>query len=474
MPATISFSRNARDALADTRLQRALANVPRGFVAARAQALERMPEFSEIKHRARQTKDRVLAELDLHLERFESNAVAAGAAVRWAKDAEDARNAVAEILRAHRAKRVVKSKTMIGEEIDLNPRLEREGIDVVETDLGEYILQLRGETPSHIVAPAIHLTREQIAEDFKRHHENETIPPRRDVDVDADALVAEARAVMRRRFLAADAGITGANVLIAENGAAMIVTNEGNADLVHSLPRTHIILASIEKVVPAFDDAIDVLRLLTRSATGQDASTYASFVSGPRRRGDVEGPEATYVILLDNGRSRMLEGAFRPMLRCVRCGACLNHCPVYQSTGGHAYGWVYAGPMGAVLTPNLRGIADTASLPDASTFCGRCEEVCPMSIPLPDMMRELRVRAFDAGVAPGGIPLRVGLAAWRFLCAHPRGYRLALRLAALALRTLAFGRPVLRRLPFGIARGWTDGRDIPLPERPRPRARARS
>lgn len=245
-------------------------------------------------------------------------------------------------------------------------------------------MQIRGETPSHIIAPIVHLNKEPIEADFRRVHR--MLPSTRKLKNVPD-LVAEARAVLREKFVSADVGITGANLLIAETGSSVVLTNEGNGDLTATLPRVHIVIASIEKVVPTLEDASAILRLLARSATGQEMATYTTFFTGPRRDDDPDGPSTYHVLLLDNGRSEMLGSVFQDMLRCIRCGACLNHCPVYGAIGGHAYASVYPGPMGAVLTPALQGIEHARDLPNASSFCGRCEEVCPMSIPLPKMMR---------------------------------------------------------------------------------------
>ena len=269
--------------------------------------------------------------------------------------------------------------------------------------------------------------------------------------------------MLREKFLAADAGITGANFLVAETGSAVIVTNEGNGDLTQTLARVHIVVASLEKIVPTLEDTTTILRLLARSATGQECATYTTFSCGPRRPGDVDGPEEYHVVLLDNGRSELLASDFRPILRCIRCGACMNHCPVYQAVGGHAYGWVYPGPVGAVLTPALIGIAEAAPLPEASTFCGRCEEVCPMQIPLPGLLRKWRMRAHEAQ-APGTTPWqgRLALRAWGWLARHPRLYQLAARLGVGIARGFwaRYGRLV--GAPFTSA--WTRYRDLPAPE----------
>ena len=342
------FKANAGRALANAELQRALLNVKRGFVAKRAAAKARLPEFDQLRDEARAIKDHTLAHLDLYLEEFERQVIESGGQVHFAPTAGDARDIILQLCRG--AKLVTKGKSMVSEEIGLNAHLEAAGIEVVETDLGEYIVQIRKETPSHLIAPIIHLNKETIAEDFRQTHRG--LPEGRKLDSAAD-LVAEARAVLREKFIAADVGITGANLLIAETGSAVVVTNEGNADLTQTLPAMHIVIASIEKIVPTLEDACTILRLLARSGTGQEITTYTSFATGPRRQYDPDGPSAYHVVLLDNGRSEMLGGDFHEMLACIRCGACLNHCPVYGAIGGHAYGSLYTGPMGAVLTPAL-------------------------------------------------------------------------------------------------------------------------
>src|SRR5215475_8543294 len=312
---------------------------------------------------------------------------------------------------------VTKGKSMVAEEVGVNEYLEANGITSVETDLGEYIIQLRHEPPSHIIAPAIHLIKEQVAETFRAEHR--LLDPDRSL-AEPRQMCDEARAILRPRFLAADVGITGANFLVAETGSSIIVTNEGNGDLTQTLPRVHIVLAGIEKLVPTFEDAATLLRLLARSATGQEFSSYTTVSTGPRRTGDLDGPEQYHVVLLDNGRSALLGGEFQDMLRCIRCAACINHCPVYTAVGGHAYGWVYPGPMGAVLTPSLIGIEEAGHLPNASTFCGRCESVCPMRIPLPKMMRHWREREFEKKLSPA--TYRAGLGLWAFLAKNPPLY----------------------------------------------------
>jgi L-lactate dehydrogenase complex protein LldF len=345
-----AFKRNARDAIADAGLQKALANSRPQFMARRARAIAALPEFERLRDIGRDIKNHTLANLDAYLELYEARVLASGGQVHWCATADDARNAVLRICHDANARTVTKGKSMIAEELGINEHLERHGVEPVETDLGEYIIQLRHEPPSHIIAPAFHLNREDWEAQFRKSH---TDLPADRVFAERRDILTEARTKLRKRFLAADVGITGANFLIAETGSSVIVTNEGNGDLTQTLPRVHIVLATIEKIVPTLEDATSMLRLLARSATGQDFSVYTTFSTGGRRPDDLDGPAEYHVVLVDNGRSAMLGTEFQDMLRCIRCAACMNHCPVYGAVGGHAYGWVYPGPMGSVLTPSL-------------------------------------------------------------------------------------------------------------------------
>jgi L-lactate dehydrogenase complex protein LldF len=415
-----AFKENARAGLADVQLQRALSK-GLGFVERRRLAAERLPEFDALRDAARDIKNHTLAHLDLYLEAYEARVAAAGGRVYYAVTAAEARAIVLDICRSVAAKTVTKGKTMIGEEIGLNEFLEANGIQPVETDLGEYLIQIRHEMPSHIIAPAIHLNKDQVEADFRRVHTH--LPRDRNLTEPA-TLLAEARGVLRERFLAADVGITGANFLVAETGTSIIVTNEGNGDLTQTLPKIHIVLATIEKLVPTLEDATTLLRVLARSATGQDMSVYTTLSTGPRRR------------------------------------ACMNYCPVFNAIGGHAYGWVYPGPMGAVLTPALIGVDKAGHLPNASMFCGRCEEVCPVRIPLPRMMRSWREREFERHLSPAGA--RGGMALWAFFAKRPALYQIATALAARALSL--FGRSSGRFRWLPLASGWTRHRDFPAPQ----------
>jgi L-lactate dehydrogenase complex protein LldF len=456
-PTSAQFTRNAHQAFEDAQLQQALHFVREGFMTHRAQAAARLPEFDALRDSARDIKAHTLEYLDLYLEAYEKKVLESGGQVHWAQTAEEANEIIIGICKRHNAKSVTKGKSMVAEETGLNDALSAHGITPVETDLGEYIIQLRHEAPSHITAPAVHLTKDQIEADFRRAHTD--LPASRDLS-EPTALLAEARGILREKFLSADVGITGANFLVAETGTSVIVTNEGNGDLTQTLPPVHIVLASIEKLVPTLEDLSQLVRVLARSATGQDITVYTTLSTGPRRPNDPDGPQEYHVVLLDNGRTSMLGTEFSDMLRCIRCGACMNHCPVYHAIGGHAYGWVYPGPMGAVLTPSLIGIDKSAPLPNASTFCGACESVCPVHIPLPKLMRHWRERQVERGLAP--VSQSLGLKLWGFFAKRPAIYRLATRLAMPLLARLGHANGRFDSLPF--AQGWTDSRDFPAPQ----------
>lgn len=448
------FLLRARDALADTSLQAALGKAGEGFIDKRLAAIDAEPDFELMRDQAREVRQRSLKDLDIYLLHFEQQVIAAGGRVHWAENPEDMRRIVIDLCLDADARHVTKGKSMVGEEVHLNPALEAAGITPWETDLGEYILQLAQEPPSHIVAPALHKTRGQIENLFRDAH----ALGERDLSV-VKSIVDEARAVIRERFLSADVGITGANLLIAETGTAVLATNEGNGDLTACLPRTHIITTSFDRVVPTWEDASKIIRVLARSATGQPITTYTSFFSGPASTVDKDGPEAFHVVLLDNSRSAVLASEYREILHCIRCGACMNHCPVYQSVGGHSYNSVYPGPMGAVLSPLLRGAPQDYDLANASTFCGRCEAVCPVRIPLPDLMRRLRNRESREFTSPRK---RLALAAFTALSLRPAWYRRVTTTAVCMLAWLAGARGRLRRLP--LMDGWTRFRDLPAPQ----------
>ncbi len=438
-------------ALHDENLQQALSVIAEGFVGKRSKAVEQCPDFAELSDRAVEIKNHSLTHLETYLNQFEKALGETGGQLHYAGTPDEALACVTEICHKAGARTISKGKSMVSEEIDLREHLEEEGFTCVETDLGEYLIQLREEKPSHIIAPAVHLTRKDIRGDFLTAHKN--LEKDRALDTPED-FVKEARGVLREAFLNAEVGITGANLLIAETGSAVIVTNEGNGDLVSSLPKTHIVITSFEKIVPTIEDASVILRLLARSATGQSISTYTTFFTGPRRHDDRDGPENFHVVILDNGRSQMLGSKFQEMLRCIRCGACLNHCPVYQNLGGHAYGSVYPGPMGAVLSPQFMG-EKAAALPFASSFCGRCNEVCPMQIPLTKLMRFWREEA----AKDQGWFEYAAIRGWSFLAKRPRLYLLATKLG-LPILSLITRSPSLAALLPGL-KAWCRHRKAP-------------
>ena len=456
-PTSNAFAEKSTEAMADTELQEALGILRTHSIPNRNKAAAALPEFEALRDGARDLKNHILGRLDQYLLQFEEQVQKSGGHVHWCADAETARRLVLDLCRKADAKTVTKGKTMVGEEIGINDFLEANGIEPVETDLGEYIIQLRHETPSHIIGPALHVTKRQVEETFRKAHTD--LEAGRNLD-EASSLMAEARAKLRSRFLAADVGITGANFLIAETGSTVIVTNEGNGDLTQTLPKMHIVLASIEKVVPTIEDAMTLLRVLPRSATGQELSVYTTFSTGPRRATDLDGPREFHVVLLDNGRSAYLGGPMQDMLRCIRCGACMDHCPVYHSVGGHAYGWVYPGPIGAILTPALIGVQNAEPLPHASSLCGRCEAVCPVRIPIPKLLRHWREEEFSRHMTPA--VQRFGLGLWAWVAKRPALYRLATRWAMRAMRLGAGNRGRFKSLP--LAGGWTRHRDFPAPQ----------
>jgi L-lactate dehydrogenase complex protein LldF len=447
------FKARAHERLNDAQLQRNLARIQGKFVQKRREALTELDDVDATRDAGRDIRQRALDNLDVWLEMFERNAAARGATVLWAETPADINRLVLEIAFRHGVKSIIKSKSMVSEESALDHAIEAAGLTVVETDLGEYILQINGyEPPSHIIGPALHKSKEEVSELFARQHGT----PRKD---DIAALCLEARGVLRRHYLAADMGISGGNFFVAETGSVVLVTNEGNATLATTLPKVHVAISGIEKVVPTLEDVATLMRLLPRSATGQSISNYVDVLSGTKGEGEFHGAEHMYFIVVDSGRTEVLASEVREALRCIRCGACMNHCPVYQNVGGHSYGWVYPGPIGAILTPMYVGLDKARDLPSASTLCNQCGVVCPVRIPLPDLQRKLREKAFERRLGTPGE--RFALKAWSWLARRPALYGLAARIGVRVLRLMGGRRRMIHRLPFG--HGWTDGRDMPAP-----------
>ena len=450
---SMHFKQTASAKLNDAVLQTALKKSKGKFVDGRAHGVAQIDNWEDIRTYAAALRDRVIDNLDAYLLEFERNAIRRGAEVHWAETAEEANAIVLGIAQRNGVKTITKSKSMVTEEIALNDVLIDAGIRVMETDLGEYILQLAGEPPSHIVAPAVHKSKEQVAELFMHAHHKPLL-------TEIPAMTREAREQLRSHFLGADMGISGANFVIAETGTTLTVTNEGNADLVTTLPRIHCVVTGIEKVIPTMEDFATLIRLLPRSAIGQSIANYLTLTTGVKAPGETDGPEQMHIVLVDAGRTKLVGSDMKDMLRCIRCGACMNHCPVYQNVGGHAYGWVYPGPMGSVLTPTYVGIEKAGDLPNAATFCGECQVVCPVKIPLPDLMRKLRERQFDMKLRPFGE--RFAISVWGFFVQRPSLYAFATRLGARFAAMLGGKGKLIHSLP-GID-GWTDGRDMPAPE----------
>jgi L-lactate dehydrogenase complex protein LldF len=443
------FSKGVGEALRDENLQNALDNATSRFGRLRGSAFESFPEGEPLRDLARQVKEKTIADLDGHLETLSRSVERRGGEVHWAKDGAEAREIIVALARRYGSRLAVKSKSMTTEEIGLNDALEKAGVEPVETDLGEYIVQLAGETPSHIIAPAIHKTKKDVAELFVRKLGSPLLEKHEDLTV-------EARRHLRDKFRRADLGISGVNFAVAETGTIVVVENEGNARLSTSLPRVHIAVMGLEKVIPDLPSLAVFLRILARSATGQKMSSYVSLVTGPRRENEEDGPEAFHLVILDNGRSRLLaDPKLREALYCVRCGACLNSCPVYRHAGGHAYVWTYSGPIGSVITPSFVGHAQAAELPFASSLCGSCRDVCPVRINIPHLLLEQRKNVVETPQAAGRAQ-RLAVRLFAYAASSQRRYRWASRMGQWYLRCFRRG-PLLRP--------WTRFRDFPEPAR---------
>jgi L-lactate dehydrogenase complex protein LldF len=454
------FDRKIHTTLEDANLQLAIYTATGRLKEKRIESVsaEALPDYQELRSQANTIKKHAIENLDHYLEEFERNVEARGGKVVYCKDATEVADFVLSVAKARGSHLIVKSKSMTTEEVDLNERLEHHGLESVETDLGEYILQLAHEKPYHIVAPALHKTRYDVAEIFTNalHVPNETVPEKQ---------TAIARVVLRQKFLDADIGISGANFLVADSGAVVIVENEGNARLTTTAPKIHIAVAGIEKVIPRAQDLVTFLKLLARSATGQLLSVYTSFLAGPKRPGEVDGPEEFYVVLLDNGRTKLLpDRTKRQSLYCIRCGACLNTCPVYRKIGGYSFPWVYSGPIGAILTPQFMGVSHEPGLPFASSLCGACGEVCPVKIDIPKILLELRgdVKKSEAREKQNRLE-KWAFRAFAWLMTHPRLYEMAGRIGASMAPPAEGGwiRSVPPPMNVPPVRAWLSQRDLP-------------
>ena len=445
------FPGAVHQALADPQLQAALVRLTGTLMAGNRRGFAALADSDKLRDHAKHIKEHTLAHLDQYLEQLEASVLKLGGRVHWAADAADARQIIVGIARQAGCRHAVKSKSMTTEEIHLNPALEAAGVAVTETDFGEFIIQLAGERPSHLVAPAVHHTRESVAAVLSRTL-GQPLPD------DARTLAMTGRRILREKFYQADLGISGANFAVAETGTIALVTNEGNGRLTTTWPRVHVALMGMEKVIPRLVDLPVFLKLLARAATGQTLSVYTTLITGPRRAGERDGPEEFHLVVLDNGRSKVLATPFRESLQCIRCGACLNACPVYRRIGGHAYGNVYSGPIGSILTPLYDGVLENPQLPHASSLCGACQAACPVKINIPHMLIGLReLQHHGRGKRLETLAYR----AWMHVLRRPLLYRLAVTAARLVLRPMA-RQGWLNRLP-GPGGGWTAVRDFPAP-----------
>jgi L-lactate dehydrogenase complex protein LldF len=421
----------------------------------RLSSVAEFPAFDRLRDAAREAKRHTIQNLDYYLNQFADNVERNGGKVHWAATAEEVCKIAVDIVRQAAAKEVVKAKTMVGEEVELNHALEAARIRPVETDLGEFIIQLAGERPAHIVGPAIHKTRDDVSDLFVEHikAERTNVP---------EELTAIARRALREMFQKAGVGVSGANFAVAETGTVVTIENEGNIRMCTTVPRVHIALVGIEKLIPRLVDLGVFMRLLGRSGTGQKLTTYTSLLTGPRRAGE-DGPQEMHVVMVDNGRTKSLaDPKMREMLYCIRCGACLNTCPVYRKIGGHAYGWVYSGPIGALVTPQFAGIEQARELPFASSLCGACREVCPVKINIPDMLLHLRSEAQEHAPLPSRalLPERTAFRLWAWVMRHPFMYRLGAGLARWG-QTAVAQKGWIRKIPAYPVSNWTKERDFP-------------
>ncbi|MFZ0451304.1 MAG: LutB/LldF family L-lactate oxidation iron-sulfur protein [Desulfatiglandaceae bacterium] len=457
---TEQFKEMAAKAACNETLNRTLRHAGESFRALREKGFSQLEDPEGSRRRGHEVKDRCLSRLPELLRLLEENVIEAGGVVHWARDASEARRIIMDLVKQYGVRTIVKGKSMMTEEIALNKELTRKGIEVWETDLGEFIVQLAGESPSHIIAPAIHMNREEVACLFEKKLGV-------DYTEDPEALTMIARRVLREKFLGADMGITGGNMAVAETGTLALFENEGNIRFATSLPRVHVALIGLEKVVGTWDDFGALLNLLPRSAAGQKMPTYLSLITGPKKAGEEDGPEAFHLILLDNGRSRILgDTVLRESLFCLRCGACLNVCPVYERAGGHSYGWVYSGPIGMLLNSALLPPGKARDLAFASTLCGACAEVCPVLIDHPKIILDIRRRLSEDPLWKGRLALEevLPMKVYAWLSLHPGLFRSAALLAR-TFQTLMTSSGRWKWLPGTLAR-WGEKRRIPLLKKP--------
>ncbi|OWY40255.1 iron-sulfur cluster-binding protein [Xenophilus sp. AP218F] len=445
-----AFKDNARLALTDAKLRHSLRGAMDFLMAKRLAAFPDADELAALRALGEAIRQRCLSRLPELLEQLEEKLTANGAQVHWAADADEANRIIHGIVAARSGKRVVKGKSMVSEEIELNHYLAERGVEAVESDMGEYIVQLAGEKPTHIIMPAIHKTRQDIARLF-----HERLPDTAYTE-DVDTLIQIGRRVLRQKYLEADVGLSGVNFAVAETGTLCLVENEGNGRMCTTVPDVHIAVTGIEKVVEKLEDVAPLYSLLTRSAIGQPITTYFNMISGPRKPGEKDGPRQVHLVLLDNGRSQAYSDAqLRKTLQCIRCGACMNHCPVYTRIGGHAYGTTYPGPIGEIISPHLMGLENTRDLPTASSLCGACGEVCPVKIPIPEMLMRLREESQRPAGERVAHPLRgQGAAANAAERAAWRGWRQVMA-SPLLYRWFGLAATRLRRFAPKRQLGWT-------------------
>lgn len=452
---TGTFKERIDKGIHDDFMRGAVASAQNGMAIKRKKAADELGNWEEWRLHGEEIRKHVLENLDYYLEQLSDNVAKRGGHVFFAQTAEDATNYIKEVVKKKNAKKIVKSKSMVTEEIGLNEALQDEGCEVIETDLGEFILQIDHDRPSHILGPALHKNREQIREVFaeKLGYTKSSKP---------EEMAAHVRGVMRKHFLSADLGITGCNFAVAETGSFSLVTNEGNGDLVTSIPKTQITVMGMERIVPTFEELDTIISLLTRNAVGQKLSSYFTLMTGPREELESDGPEEFHLVIVDNGRSDILGTDFQAILQCIRCAACLNVCPVYRQIGGHAYGSIYQGPIGSVLSPLLGGYDDFKELPYASSLCGACSEVCPVRIPLHELLRKHRqVIVEKEGKAP--FSEKIMMKAFGLGASSPTLYKMASKMAPAAMSPFTTGDKITKGP--GPLKSWTDIRNFPAPDK---------